>query len=214
MSIELTLIPLAIATGILVRREMDKRKQNEHYMQTSLKDRDLLRQVLEREGCEVEVDKSILATEIGGRPTVFNKDEQGVYSVVITGEMKQEEAAAIMSGIEKKYGLALQEREYQRLMEGAKQNGFELETNEMLPGRVIHLVFELPASGHMDVRAEPDGKVEARIEGVKGPKCTEYATVLEKLLDARAADYNFTDEYYQGEAAEADERSTIRLEDE
>ncbi|MHB8895999.1 MAG: DUF2997 domain-containing protein [Candidatus Geothermincolia bacterium] len=218
MSIELTLIPLAIATGVIVRRAMDKRRQNEHYMQTSMKDRDLLRKVLAENGCEVEVDKSILTTEIDGLPAVFSKDDQGIYSVVINGELKTGDALAKVKKIEEKYGRALQEQEYQKLMAGARQNGYELQTNEMLPGKVIHLVFNLPQatgnSGQMDVRAEPNGSVDVRIEGLKGPKCTEYAAVLEKMIDARASKYDFTDEYYQSDESESEKRSIIQLEDE
>lgn len=218
MSIELTLVPLAIVAGVLIRREMDKRRQNEHYMQTAMRDSGLLYKVLLEAGSGVETDGEILSTELGGFPAVFKKDEKGVYSVVINGEMKTEEALKLVTDLEGKYGGALQEEEYQKLMAGAQERGYALQTNEMLPGRVIHVVFSVPGTGgsdgRLDVRATPDGKVEVHVEGVKGPKCTEYAGELEKMLDARAEEYSYTDEYYETADVETEKAPRLRLEDE
>lgn len=216
MSIELTLVPLAIVAGVIVRRELEKRRQNEHYLQTVMKDGRLLYRVLTKNGCQVEPDGAILATRIGDYPATFNKDSRGVYSVVINGEMESQEALEIVSDIEQKYGRALQEEEYQKLMAGAAERGYTVQANERLPGDVIHVVLGLPggSDGRMDVRAEPDGRLQVHVEGVKGPKCTEYAGELESILDARADDYSYTSEYYEASDTTSERRAPLRLEEE
>lgn len=216
MSIELTLIPLAIAAGVIARRELERRRQNEHYIQTLMRDPRLLYDVLRQEGCEVEVDGDVMTTVIGDYPTAFSKDSQSVYAACLNGEMKSEDAIKIVTGLEEKYGKALQQQEYQKLMAGAKQRGYGIQTNEMLPDDVIHLVLTLPGtpSGQLDIQAKPDGKVDVHVAGVKGSKCTEYASELETMLEARAADYTYTDEYYETGEVASGERSAIRLEDE
>jgi len=44
-----------------------------------------------------------------------------------------------------------------------------------------------------------DGKIEAKTLGIKGEKCTDYINVLEKLLEAKTENSEYTDEYYQSE---------------
>jgi len=50
------------------------------------------------------------------------------------------------------------------------------------------------------IRINPDGTIDAKTLGIKGEKCTEYQEVLEHMLEARTISYEYTDEYYQGEA--------------
>jgi hypothetical protein len=50
------------------------------------------------------------------------------------------------------------------------------------------------------VRIYPDGKVEGKTLGVKGKECTAYIKAFEELLQARAVEGAYTNEYYQSEA--------------
>ncbi|MFH1150398.1 MAG: DUF2997 domain-containing protein [Actinomycetota bacterium] len=67
-------------------------------------------------------------------------------------------------------------------------------------------------SGKLEIRISPDGKVQARVKGMNGPRCAEYIEILEQLLDAETVDSTYTDEYYRSETSES-EKSELRLED-
>ena len=49
------------------------------------------------------------------------------------------------------------------------------------------------------VRILPDGKVEVKVAGVGGAKCTDVTKALEKALGSTVSDKK-TDEYYKTEA--------------
>jgi hypothetical protein len=51
----------------------------------------------------------------------------------------------------------------------------------------------------IQVRIFPDGRIEAETKGVKGEKCTDYITILEKLLNAQAVKAEYTKEFYETE---------------
>lgn len=50
----------------------------------------------------------------------------------------------------------------------------------------------------IEITIQPDGHVEYRIRGVKGPKCEEISAVLEAL--GRVESSERTDEFFDGEA--------------
>lgn len=59
----------------------------------------------------------------------------------------------------------------------------------------------------IQIRIFPNGEIKAETHGVKGKKCLEYLSVVEKLTDSVIEDSEFTKEYLEreeilGQAAE------------
>jgi len=49
------------------------------------------------------------------------------------------------------------------------------------------------------IRIFPDGKIETITNNIKGKTCLKYMKPLEKLLEAKVIDSEFTSEYYEQE---------------
>lgn len=47
------------------------------------------------------------------------------------------------------------------------------------------------------IRIFPDGSVQAITENIKGKQCLQYIQPLEKALEARVVDSEFTKDYYE-----------------
>jgi hypothetical protein len=61
------------------------------------------------------------------------------------------------------------------------------------------------------LRIYPDGIVQAEVAGIKGKKCTEYIGIIEKLLDAKVVDSEYTSEYYEREMIEIYEEENVKI---
>lgn len=53
-------------------------------------------------------------------------------------------------------------------------------------------------SKQIRIQINPDGTIKAEVLGVKGRACTDYISVIERLLDAETVDSEYTSEYYAG----------------
>ena len=62
----------------------------------------------------------------------------------------------------------------------------------------------------MKIRLLPDGTIQMETEGVKGKKCLDYVKVLEKLADAKIHSIEKTEEFYQQEVVELDEKQHLK----
>jgi hypothetical protein len=51
----------------------------------------------------------------------------------------------------------------------------------------------------IEIRIYPNGKIETATHNVKGKACLDYIAPLEKLLEAKVIDSEFTSEYYEQE---------------
>ena len=51
----------------------------------------------------------------------------------------------------------------------------------------------------IQIKICPNGTIEAKTLGIRGKKCTDYISVLEKLLEAKTHSTSYTDEYYMSE---------------
>lgn len=49
----------------------------------------------------------------------------------------------------------------------------------------------------LQVRIYPDGRMEAKTEGILGEACTDYIKILEEMLDGYTTDMAYTSDYYQ-----------------
>ena len=51
----------------------------------------------------------------------------------------------------------------------------------------------------LKIKLLPNGEVIVKTEGVKGKKCLDYFTLLEKILDGRMTKQELSSEYYESE---------------
>ncbi|MFH1150397.1 MAG: hypothetical protein V1748_07975 [Actinomycetota bacterium] len=144
MSVELVLIPVAIAVGVLAKRAMEKRRDSLHYYQTVMKDAGLLAQALEGAGLEVEVDGDVITTRLAGCVATFSRDEDGIYCVELAGQVESDAALEAVKHLEQLYAGVLQRQVYLKLKERAGRRGYILESEEIEPDRTILLTFEVP----------------------------------------------------------------------
>lgn len=47
----------------------------------------------------------------------------------------------------------------------------------------------------IEIRVSIEGKIKAETFGIFGPKCIDYVSILEDLLDATATESKFNDDY-------------------
>ncbi len=77
----------------------------------------------------------------------------------------------------------------------------------------VLLIFdvEVKLSKQIKLKIFPNGQVQAEVLGFRGKKCTDYISVLERLLDAEAIDSSRTPEYYleECETIQSPETQTI-----
>lgn len=52
----------------------------------------------------------------------------------------------------------------------------------------------------MQIKLLPNGEIQMETIGVKGKKCLDYIEVLKKLVDAKIADTQLSQEYYETES--------------
>ena len=63
----------------------------------------------------------------------------------------------------------------------------------------------------LQIRIYPDGRIDARTQGIKGKKCTQYIPIVEQLLQARVTESSYTPEYYQSEELQVEEQKTLQI---
>ena len=63
----------------------------------------------------------------------------------------------------------------------------------------------------IQVQIAPDGRISAKVLGIKGKSCTQYITLLEAMLEAKAIDSEYTPEYRLAEETQqVEEQQQIR----
>lgn len=65
----------------------------------------------------------------------------------------------------------------------------------------------------IQIQIFPDGCIQAKTQGIKGRKCTEYIGVLEEILEAETVDSEYTAEYYATEDATIESTQQQRLQE-
>ena len=50
---------------------------------------------------------------------------------------------------------------------------------------------------HISIQILPDGRIQASVQGIKGPACADYIRALEELLEAETVDSSFRPEYFE-----------------
>lgn len=149
MSIEVVLIPVAIALTKEIAEHVSKRLETKgqvSYMiiETRMKDETLLSQALEEWSCSFREVESIDSFELGKENEVaFLVDEEGCYSLVLPGSANREAFTEWVEKVERSYNHYLQQSVYRNLIERAKEQGMILETEEILEDNSIQVTYIL-----------------------------------------------------------------------
>lgn len=61
----------------------------------------------------------------------------------------------------------------------------------------------------LKIKLLPDGTIEVETKGIKGPKCLDYAKVIEKLANVKIVKVEKTKEYDEKEYLELDESQRL-----
>lgn len=147
MSLEILLVPLAIAATGGIAEIMKKRVERQStfqyvLIQTRMKDEALLKKALQEwdtqfrqigEGEQIQVDSNSEA--------VFTVGEEGRYLLVLPETEDQEKYAKWIENLEKSYTHYLQQEVYTRLLERAEEQGMVLEKEELMQDDSIQLTY-------------------------------------------------------------------------
>lgn len=145
MSIELALIPIAIAVGQTIVSKLDSKfeKNNSYAYKTIMKDEKLLVEALQSYGCSItSIDENIKST-VGDIGIVFQKDEEGVMHAIFSNDIGQDHASEFLENLSTEYRRLVQEDTYKKLLERAKDKGYVLESEEVSENNSIVLTFQI-----------------------------------------------------------------------
>lgn len=146
MSIEIVLIPLAIAVTKEIAEGISKntenKKDNFTILDTRMKDESLLKLALEEWSCsfrEVVETHSLRLNNENEMTFLMNKD--GCYSLIIPKKADKNGYLEWLDKVEISYTHYLQQRVYQNLIEQAKSQGMVLESEKLLEDNSIQVTY-------------------------------------------------------------------------
>lgn len=133
MSITLVLIPIALAVAAhrAARQQAEEAGHHLVSMKTRMRDRELLARALADLGCETSASAYGLVAVHAGGPITFTEDEAGVLQAHFEGDVDVAAAEHFLLELDDEYARLVQEQVYQRLVERAKENGMEIESERV-----------------------------------------------------------------------------------
>ncbi|MEM5007386.1 hypothetical protein ABEP42_13835 [Priestia megaterium] len=146
MSIELALVPIAIALTQTIGSQIEKKRKTRHTyaIKTIMKDAHILQTTLNNYGCAPTIiGDGEMKSEIGNVQILFQQTEQNIFEAVFANEIDVEQAAQFLTNIQEEYGHLVQQETYKKLLERAKQQGLLLETEEVSDTNSIVLTFKV-----------------------------------------------------------------------
>ncbi|MER3447928.1 MAG: hypothetical protein C4291_14355 [Candidatus Dadabacteria bacterium] len=145
MSIELALIPIAIAIAGAVgnRKRVVQDPPNAFRMETRIKDARLLSRALETLGCQSVVLGEGIGSSYHQTQIVFEPTQSGAFDAIFIGDIGAEHAHAFLSDLHDEYARQVQEYVYTNLVTRARERGLVLENAEVQQDNSIVLTFSL-----------------------------------------------------------------------
>ena len=145
MSLEIILIPLAIA---LVTKVQSNAKENtpnasshQVAVETRMKNQDLLQNAMRNIGCTTTMQGSEIAASLDSIYFTFKKNSQGIWSARFVAETSVEVAEQIIGQIDKAYGIEVQAEVLRKIKERAPQSGMTLESETINEDSSVTLVL-------------------------------------------------------------------------
>ncbi|KKK39993.1 hypothetical protein WQ57_01615 [Mesobacillus campisalis] len=146
MSIELVLIPVAIAVSQAIGSNIQKRmEENKIYAVTTImKDPQLLQKALLNYGCATSLlEENEMSSEIGDVKVMFQINSQGIFEALFEKGIPEEAALEFLTNIQDEYTSLVQQDIYLKLLERASGQGLVLESEEVNNNNSIVLTFRV-----------------------------------------------------------------------
>lgn len=142
MSVEVLLIPAAMAAYAAWKAKEEVGPAHSVWVQTRLRDRDLLARSLRELGMEVTVDQEGLHAEAGDVRLRFTVNEDGVaVAHVDSGEV--EKARELIHAVDQQYAALVQVALYERVKAKASKLGLTIESERIDENNALTLVLAL-----------------------------------------------------------------------
>lgn len=140
MSIELALIPIAIAVAGTMKERRERARARslqpevpEFSLATRMKDEVLLQTALENYGCHsVRADDGV-TSDVSGSQIRFGRNEQGAFDAAFTGDISPNQAESFLTEVYEQYTLLVQQQVYTRLLARASARGLTFESEYVQP---------------------------------------------------------------------------------
>jgi hypothetical protein len=148
MSIEIVLIPLAIALTKEIAEGVSNLSETNNndftILDTRMKDESLLKQALEEWTCSFrEVEALDSLQQLHENEVTFMMNKEGCYSLVLQKSADKDSFQEWIEKVETSYTHYLQQRVYLNLVEKAKEQGMILENEELFEDHSIQLTYIL-----------------------------------------------------------------------
>ena len=145
MSLEIILIPLAIA---LVTKAHSKAQENtpnasshQVNVETRMKNLELLQNAMRNIGCTTTMQESEIAASLNSIYFTFTKNDQGIWAARFVAGTSVEVAEQIIGQIDKAYGIEVQAEVLRKIKERAPQSGMTLESETINEDSSVTLVL-------------------------------------------------------------------------
>lgn len=145
MSIELALLPIAIAVmGALANRKQKRLEQemtNSFSLPTRIKDARLLQTALQNCGCQSVSTGVTVDSEVQGARIVFEPTEHSGFNAVFVGGIPTDQAEDFLDSLYSEYTRQVQQAVYEKLKDRAAAKGMILESEELQDDDSVVLTF-------------------------------------------------------------------------
>jgi hypothetical protein len=145
MSLEIILIPMAIALITKAKSKADENVANasahQVSVETRMKNQDLLLNAMTIAGCSVTATPNEIAGNFNSILFSFKRDETGIWNATFMAGTTLQAATQIIQAVDKAYGLEVQAELLRKIKERAPQNGMTLESETVNADSSISLVL-------------------------------------------------------------------------
>jgi hypothetical protein len=150
MSLEIILIPMAIALITKAKANAEENVPNasahQVSVETRMKNQDLLVNAMQSAGCTVTATQNEIAGNFHSILFTFKRDTAGIWNATFVAGTTLQAASQIIQAIDKAYGLEVQSEVLRKIKERAPQNGMALESETVNEDSSISLVLTVNQS--------------------------------------------------------------------
>ena len=145
MSLEIILIPMAIALVTAAQSRAKENNTNEASNQvgveTRMKNVDLLQNAMSNIGCTTSMQETEIAASLNSLNFTFKKNSQGIWVATFEAGTTFAAAEQIIGQIDKAYGIEVQAEVLRKIKERAPQSGMTLESETINEDSSVTLVL-------------------------------------------------------------------------
>ena len=145
MSLEIILIPMAIAIVTAAHSRAKENDTNEASHQvgveTRMKNLELLQNAMRNIGCITTLQENEIAASLNSLNFTFKKNSQGIWAATFVAGTTLEAAEQIIGQIDKAYGIEVQAEVLRKIKERAPQAGMMLESETINEDSSVTLVL-------------------------------------------------------------------------